>query len=106
MIAPSKLDFLELKVPPPLVALAAAAMMWGATRAVPSLRAPFRWRAGAGVACAVVGEGIGAAGVVSFRRAKTTMYITRFQIVPEERILAARFGAEYAAYAARVPRWL
>lgn len=34
------------------------------------------------------------------------LYITRFQILPEERLLTARFGAEYAAYRARVPRWL
>ncbi|MGL4497315.1 MAG: methyltransferase family protein, partial [Beijerinckiaceae bacterium] len=33
-------------------------------------------------------------------------YLTRFQIVPEERILAARFPADYAAYRARVRRWL
>lgn len=33
-------------------------------------------------------------------------YISRFQIVPEERVLAALFGAEYAAYQAGVRRWL
>ena len=33
-------------------------------------------------------------------------YITRFQIVPEERALQARFGAAYTAYRARVRRWL
>lgn len=33
-------------------------------------------------------------------------YLDRFQIVPEERALAARFGAEYAAYRARVRRWI
>lgn len=33
-------------------------------------------------------------------------YITRFQIQPEERALARRFPEEYAAYAARVRRWL
>ena len=33
-------------------------------------------------------------------------YISRFQIVPEERVLAALFGAEYSAYQSRVRRWL
>lgn len=33
-------------------------------------------------------------------------YITRFQILPEERHLHARFGAEYLAYTERVRRWL
>ncbi|MFO1197986.1 MAG: isoprenylcysteine carboxylmethyltransferase family protein [Burkholderiaceae bacterium] len=33
-------------------------------------------------------------------------YMTRFQIVPEERALAARFGPEFDAYAKRVRRWL
>jgi protein-S-isoprenylcysteine O-methyltransferase Ste14 len=34
------------------------------------------------------------------------LYITRFQILPEERALRERFGHDYAAYAARVRRWL
>jgi protein-S-isoprenylcysteine O-methyltransferase Ste14 len=33
-------------------------------------------------------------------------YMTRFQIRPEERVLARRFGDEFAAYAAAVRRWL
>lgn len=32
--------------------------------------------------------------------------ITRWQIVPEERILAAKFGGAYAAYCRRTRRWL
>jgi protein-S-isoprenylcysteine O-methyltransferase Ste14 len=34
------------------------------------------------------------------------LYITRFQIQPEERVLSEIFGDEYAAYAARARRWL
>lgn len=34
------------------------------------------------------------------------LYLNRFQIGPEERILKATFGEAYAAYAARVRRWL
>ena len=33
-------------------------------------------------------------------------YVTRWQIMPEERALAGIFGAEYAAYRSAVPRWL
>ena len=32
-------------------------------------------------------------------------YIDRFQIVPEERVLEARFGPTFAAYASNVRRW-
>jgi protein-S-isoprenylcysteine O-methyltransferase Ste14 len=34
------------------------------------------------------------------------LYITRWQIVPEERALAQKFGAEYEAYRNCVRRWL
>jgi len=33
-------------------------------------------------------------------------YMNRFQIVPEERMLASRFSQDYAEYRARVRRWL
>lgn len=33
-------------------------------------------------------------------------YITRFQILPEERVLQGRFGGEFRRYASRVRRWL
>lgn len=34
------------------------------------------------------------------------VYMNRFQIVPEERALAARFGKSFADYRRRVRRWL
>ena len=33
-------------------------------------------------------------------------YMTRFQIMPEECVLAQKFGAEYESYCRRVRRWL
>ena len=34
------------------------------------------------------------------------LFITRFQIIPEEQALRAKFGAAYEDYAKRVRRWL
>jgi protein-S-isoprenylcysteine O-methyltransferase Ste14 len=34
------------------------------------------------------------------------LYMNRFQIAPEERVLSAMFGADYSNYRARVRRWL
>jgi protein-S-isoprenylcysteine O-methyltransferase Ste14 len=34
------------------------------------------------------------------------LYMNRFQIEPEERVLSSLFGADYADYQARVRRWL
>ncbi|MEO5607379.1 MAG: isoprenylcysteine carboxylmethyltransferase family protein [Polaromonas sp.] len=150
---------LELKIPPPLVAVMTAGAMYGVASLLPVLALSPSVRAVAALALAVVGASFDVAGLVAFRRAKTTVnpmaphqsssvvstgvyrftrnpmylglvflllawavylssawallgvpvfmaYITRFQIKPEENVLAARFGKSYADYRARVRRWL
>ena len=34
------------------------------------------------------------------------LYINRFQIKPEEQMMAAKFGSDYAGYKSRVRRWI
>lgn len=34
------------------------------------------------------------------------LYIARFQIIPEERVLTAKFGRDYLEYSQRVRRWI
>ena len=150
---------LELKVPPPAVALVAAALMWLIARAIPALRFPLPARDLVAISFALAGFVTSVLGVVSFRRAGTTLnpmkpesssslvavgiywrtrnpmylglllvlvgwalflssvaavlvlpafilYLNRFQIEPEERVLAALFGQAYTTYKARVRRWL
>ena len=150
---------LELKIPPPAVALVVGLAMWRASRYGVLEGVPPHWRIGAALVAASVGAAFDVAGIFAFGRAKTTVnpmkpeksvalvrsgvyritrnpmyvgmvfillawavyltsawalfgplvfaaYITRFQIKPEERVLAARFGVEFASYQARVRRWL
>ena len=150
---------LELKIPPPLIGVVSAGLMYGVATLLPVLELPPSLRVGTALALAVVGASLDVAGLMVFRRAKTTVnpmapqksssvvstgiyrftrnpmylglvflllawavylssawallvvpvfmvYITRFQIKPEERILAARFGSAHASYCARVRRWL
>ncbi len=153
------MSFLEHKVPPPVVALSIAGLMWYLASLVPPLEVPFVVRVAGALALLVIGQGIAVSGIVSFRRAKTTvnplkintasslvssgvfrltrnpmylgmlitlvgwavylaswlallglplfvLYINRFQISPEERVMASLFGADYAAYKERVRRWI
>jgi protein-S-isoprenylcysteine O-methyltransferase Ste14 len=151
---------LELRVPPLLVLLLVALGMWLAARLLgPRLELTANVRGLMALVLLAFGLAVAAGGVMSFRRARTTvnpmqpaqvssmvtggvyrfsrnpmylgmlfvlaawaawlasvpallglpifvLYLTRFQIVPEERVLAQRFAAEYASYARRTRRWL
>ena len=150
---------LELKLPPLALVAIVAALMWVTSAAVPALdffvpAKPF-WL----LSLALIGVVTCLAGVISCRRAKTTVnptkpdstsslvvsgiytytrnpmyvgfvlvllgwaaflsnlaalglvpvfvvYINRFQIQPEERMLSSRFPHEYPAYRAKVRRWI
>jgi len=150
--------WLELRIPPPLVALIVVAAMWGVSTWAPVLPAESLRRMMAVIVVASA-LAIELAGVLAFRRSRTTInpmapdrsstlvttgiyrltrnpmyvgltmtltglalwwggawalvgpvafaaYLTRFQIVPEERVLAAKFGDAFDEYRGRVRRWL
>jgi protein-S-isoprenylcysteine O-methyltransferase Ste14 len=153
------MHWLELKIPPPAVALIFGVLMWLASALVTPVELPFFVRVSVAVVIASAGLVFGVSGMRSFVGAKTTMnpfkpsatsslvtggvfrvtrnpmylslllyllawsaylsswlavlfvpvfvvYITQFQIKPEERTLSSLFGAEYASYKERVRRWL
>ena len=79
---------LEAKVPPPVVTLAAGAIMWGIARFAPEFAMPSGIRLGLSAAILVVGIGFSAAGIRSFRRARTTIKPTR----PEKASSLVRTG--------------
>jgi protein-S-isoprenylcysteine O-methyltransferase Ste14 len=146
-------------IPPLVVALLAGLGAWLAAQAVPALRLDSDSLPVIAAAVGLLGVGCSLLGVVSFRRARTTVnplnpgaatalvvsgvyrftrnpmylgfllvllgeviwlgsllalaaapafviYLNRCQIAPEEYALRERFGAEFNAYTARVPRWL
>ena len=153
------MNWLELKVPPPAVALLTCAAMWGFSLFTPVLDVSMFNRAIAALVIASIGAIVAVSGAAGFRKAKTTLnpttpqsasslvtsgiyrytrnpmyvgvllvivgwaaflsspwallgpvvfvlYITRFQIQPEERVLSGLFGAAYIDYQSRVRRWL
>lgn len=64
---------LELKIPPPALALLTAGVMWGISRLAPLLELPAFIRVTAAAMIALAGGGFALAGVISIRRAATTI---------------------------------
>jgi protein-S-isoprenylcysteine O-methyltransferase Ste14 len=64
---------LDLRVPPPVVALLAALAMWGVSRDAAALAAPEHLRLPLAIALAIVGAAFDFSGLVAFRRARTTI---------------------------------
>ncbi|HEX6004877.1 MAG TPA: isoprenylcysteine carboxylmethyltransferase family protein [Burkholderiales bacterium] len=64
---------LELRIPPPIVALVVAAAMWGIALVTSRIEAPVLVRVGGALALAIAGVGIAISGVIAFRRAHTTV---------------------------------
>ncbi len=150
---------LELRVPPVAVMAIAALCMGLLARWTPGLEWARHWRLGTAVLLLAAGVLVAVAGVLEFRRARTTvnpttpqaasamvrsgiyghtrnpmylgmllvlaawaawlanpaayavvpaflLYLNRFQIEPEERILAGLFAGEFDTYRRSVRRWL
>jgi protein-S-isoprenylcysteine O-methyltransferase Ste14 len=77
--SPNVLD-LELTVPPPVVILITAALMWVVHRAVPGLDFVLPAHSFFAIILAAVGFITGTTGVLTFRRAKTTIDPTKPQL--------------------------
>lgn len=68
---------LEVKVPPPAVALLFGLLMWLTSSVVAPLEVPFGARVGVAGVLASIGLTFGVAGMISFLRARTTMNPTK-----------------------------
>jgi hypothetical protein len=62
-----------MKVSPPIVALVLALLMWLTPAVVGLVQIPDPARVLSAVVLVCVGQGVGIAGVIAFRRAKTTV---------------------------------
>jgi protein-S-isoprenylcysteine O-methyltransferase Ste14 len=71
------MGWLELKVPPPVVALLVGLFMWLASSLVAPVEVPFGFRTGVAVVLASVGVVVGVAGIIAFLRAGTTVNPTK-----------------------------
>jgi len=68
-----RMQALELKIPPPAVAVLMAGAMWGISLVAPLLEVPTLIRVAAAATIALAGVGFSLAGIISFRRARTTV---------------------------------
>ena len=153
------MNWLEHKIPPPIVALFIGAAMWGSARISPQFQVGEGIRVVAAIIFIVFGLAVTLLGAAAFRRAQTTLnplkpetasalvvngvyrytrnpmyvgfalvlagwaiylsapltffgpvlfvlFITHFQIIPEERVLSEKFGQQFDVYQQRVRRWL
>ena len=67
------MQFLELKVPPPVVGLFTAVIMWLTAKKVPALELALPQRKGLFLGLLAAGVCVSVLGVASFRRARTTV---------------------------------
>src|SRR5690349_21530914 len=67
------MNALELKLPPPVLAVLLAILMWWLSSLSAPLSVSLGFRLGAALAIALLGTGIGLAAKVLFKRAKTTV---------------------------------
>ena len=81
---------LELKVPPPAVALFLGVLMRLASSLVAPVDVALSTRVAVALVLVSLGLGIGVSGMVSFRRAKTTMNPTK-PAATSSLVMAARF---------------
>ena len=150
---------LELKIPPPIVALCSAVLMWGIAKMLPAQSFDFNARKLCALLILIIGLTIDILALMKFRRTKTTVnpmqpqqtselvtigiyrlsrnpmylglllvltswgiylsnflvlavlplfifYITKFQIIPEERVMWEKFGESFQDYKQSVRRWI
>ncbi|MGF1645058.1 MAG: methyltransferase family protein [Thiotrichales bacterium] len=153
------MQWLEHKIPPPIVGALVGLAMWLAAPVGPMLAVDLTARFAAVAGLVVIGLAFDLLGLLAFRASRTTvnpltpqratalvtagvyritrnpmyvglfflllawaiylsaplalagpvvyvLYVTRFQIIPEERVLHVLFGEQYATYSASVRRWM
>ncbi|MFC5698794.1 methyltransferase family protein [Pseudomonas sp. GCM10022186] len=67
------MNWLEHRIPPPLVAILFGILMWLLSLLTPTIDAAAVWRTGASLALLLVGVAVCLSGVLSFHRAATTV---------------------------------